>query len=347
MWTKDEDTPDVKFERRDRGYAGNVRIELPPPFAGDEEQSFLCWIRQYEVAVTALVGDSEDCDHELSRLLPTRLTRAAFLLWDSLPRPLKMDYPAVKARLMEAFGRGYFLDRFKTNLSARQRAPNESLDVYAADICRLVQEAFPNYGVVAQQEEKFRRFLAGLDPALRAKCHEQGATDLEEALIIASRCEMAREALRMDYATPYQRSSPVQLPQSVVSSVSTPSMMDQLLDEMKEMRIEMKRIREENDKLIRRSSRKDGEATNQNRRCQCTCGEWDCQSRQTNQRWRNRSRESSLERTPFSGDRGRSPSRRSPEPYGNATGQGSQRRSGVRFLSPRRGGEASQPGNAQ
>ncbi|CAL8269941.1 unnamed protein product [Arctogadus glacialis] len=49
------------------------------------------------------------------------------------------------------------------------------------------------------REEKFRRFLAGLDPALKTKCLEMGATDLEEALHVAERCENARMTLQRDY----------------------------------------------------------------------------------------------------------------------------------------------------
>ncbi|XP_035995289.1 tetratricopeptide repeat protein 21B-like isoform X2 [Fundulus heteroclitus] len=106
----------------------------------------------------------------------------------------------VKERPGAAFGQRQLMDRFRASLTARARAPGESLEVYAADVSRLVAEAFPDYGDVAQREEKFRRFLAGLDPALKAKCLEMGATDLEEALHVAERCENARAALQRDYA---------------------------------------------------------------------------------------------------------------------------------------------------
>ena len=69
-------------------------------------------------------------------------------------------------------------------------------------------EAFPDYGGAARNGETFRRLLAGLDPALQAKCHEQGATDMEEALTIAGHCERARQALRastpgLPYSSPH------------------------------------------------------------------------------------------------------------------------------------------------
>lgn len=132
------------------------------------------------------------------RLLPTRLSKSAFLFWDSLPAVVQGDYPVAKEKLLKAFGQRRFLDCFKANLSVCPHAPGESLDVYAVDVSQLVHEAFPGYGDVAQKEEKVHRFLAGLDPLLRAKCREQGATDLEKALIIAGRCDMARETPKIN-----------------------------------------------------------------------------------------------------------------------------------------------------
>ena len=105
----------------------------------------------------ALVGGTEsDYDFEVVRILPTRLTKAAFLLWDSLPAAVQADYNAVKERLQEAFF-FFFLDCFRANIAARLRAPGESLDVYAAEISKLVLEAIPGYGDVALKEE-LRRF---------------------------------------------------------------------------------------------------------------------------------------------------------------------------------------------
>lgn len=70
-----------------------------------------------------------------------------------LPAAVQADYPAVKKKLLEAFGQRHFFDCFRANLSACPRAPGESLDVFAAEIGQLVQEAFPGYGDIAQKEE--------------------------------------------------------------------------------------------------------------------------------------------------------------------------------------------------
>lgn len=117
--------------------------------------------------------------------------------------------------------------------------------MYAAEIRKLVHQAFPGYGDVTQKEEKFSRFLAGLDPALRTKCHEPWATDLEEALIIAGRCEMARETWQSDYVNnlvhqPPARSGAAAMVHSIADGGGLYQVMDRLTEDVREMRIEMR-----------------------------------------------------------------------------------------------------------
>lgn len=362
MW-KYEDPLDYKASRRERPFSSSdVKIELPPLFSGADGESFSCWSRQYEVAVRALVaGTGGDYEYELARILPTRLSKAAFLLWDSLPAAVQADYSSIKEKLQEAFRQRHFLDCFKANLAARRRAPGESLDVYAADIGKLVQEAFPNYGEAAQREEKFRRFLAGLDPCLRAKCQEQGATDLDEALLIAGRCDIARETLKSDYAYPPVNAATAGKPatalvQSISEDAGWQRTIDRLADDMKEMRKDIKRLSDENERLKYRSHGRDSSALIQEQ-CQCQCGGRGCQSL--------RSWTGPRGRSPDPGWRGRradrptGPDRRSPSPYNNRSGSPrgqSQRpdsgfygdsasRRGVRFLSPGREDPTHQQGN--
>lgn len=96
MWCKDEDD---LYSRPNRDKINrHVRNELPLLFSGDEKQRFLCWAWQFEVAVGALTeGDSAaSYNYELARILPTRLSSGAFLLWDSLPHTVQADYTATK-----------------------------------------------------------------------------------------------------------------------------------------------------------------------------------------------------------------------------------------------------------
>lgn len=147
-----------------------------------------------------MTSPDADLSTVMASVLPTRLSDAAFLYWDSLSSTTQRDYDSVKEKLREGFGPKYSLPFFQTHVNARPRKPGESLDVYSADITRLVLKAFPNYDHNALEGEKFRRFVAGLDPNLQAKIHEMGAEDLEEALRIASRCERARAALQLTTA---------------------------------------------------------------------------------------------------------------------------------------------------
>ncbi len=251
-------------------------------------------------------------------------------------------------------------NRHLPNLSACPRAPGESLDVYTADISQLVHEAFPGYVDIAQREEKFRRFLAGLDPTLQAKCHEQGATDLEEALVIADRCEMARETLKMDYVnTQARHTSPGGGATAMVHSISDGGglyrAIQRLTEDMKEMRLEMKRMTEEN-KCWRPNGWADEWKTS-SVGCQCVCGEQGCQSRRPrgeprgrspDRRWPEQRAEGcpgdrSFPRAPYN-DRTPSPNWHSPRPSRGPFNGDISRRRGVRFLSPRREDTSNQSG---
>ena len=123
---------------------------------------------------------------------------------------MQQDYDKCAAKLNEVFGRKQFLLHFQTFVNARQRLPKEQLEVYAAEITRLVVEAFPEYGKPAITMERFRRFVAGLDPILQSKCHEHGAATLEDALAVACKWERAQEALKL-------------LPPTVIAPALTPS----------------------------------------------------------------------------------------------------------------------------
>lgn len=185
-----------------------LKIDLPPAFKGDGTESFTSWSRRFEVAVQAMSSTDTDLYTVMASVLPTRLADAAFLYWDSLPSSIQKDYDSVKEKLRDVFGPIYSLPFFQTHVNARPRRPGESLDVYSADITRLVLEAFPNYDHNALEGEKFRRFVAGLDPNLQSKVHEMGAEDLEDALRIASRCERARAALQLTtVGSPHSQSS--------------------------------------------------------------------------------------------------------------------------------------------
>ena len=160
-----------------RSVSSSLKIDLPPACKGDGTESFTSLSRRFEVAVQAMSSTDTDLSTVMASVLPTRLADAAFLYWDSLPASTQRDYDSVKEKLKDVFGPKYSLSFFQTHVNARPRKPGESLDVYSADITRLVLEA--NYDHNALEGEKFRRFVAGLDPNLQSKIHEMGAEVLK------------------------------------------------------------------------------------------------------------------------------------------------------------------------
>lgn len=174
----------------------HYRVELPPSFHGNgkDKESFSLWKARLELAVKACADGQQQ---DIATILPTRLSGDALAYWLSLSPEVQQNYEQCTAKLNDVFGRKEFLLHFQTFVNARQRLPREPLEVYAAEVTRLVLEAFPNYGAPAIAMERFRRFIAGMDPILQAKCHEHGATTLEEALTIACKWERAQEALRL------------------------------------------------------------------------------------------------------------------------------------------------------
>lgn len=167
---------------------------FPPIFLGDGKEDFLHWCRRFEVTVEA----SADFDNaRLAKFLPTCLGGTAFNYWDSLPSDIKKDYKQVKEKMKAVFGKRVYLSTFQSYVNARTRLPGEALQVFAAEISHLVDEAFPTYEANAKNGEKFRRFVAGIEPYLQLRIHEQGVDTLDAALALALQIEQAHQASKV------------------------------------------------------------------------------------------------------------------------------------------------------
>lgn len=162
----------------------HYRVDLPPCFHGDgkDQESFSLWKTRLELTVKAC-ADGQQLD--ITTILPTRISGDALVYWLSFSPEVQRNYDQCVTKLNDVFGRKEFLLHFQTFVKARQRLPKKPLEVFAAEITRLVLEAFPDYGEAAIAMERFRRFGAGLDPTLQSKCHEHGASTLEKALAVA------------------------------------------------------------------------------------------------------------------------------------------------------------------
>lgn len=173
-------------------------IPLPPPFRNDGSESFQLWARRYEVIQEARYKDSGvDLDAVLAAELPTRLPPELFIVWDNFPSEIQHSFAAAKKQLQDAFGQKDVIASFQTFPNSRHKLPNEPMEVYAADICRLVKEAFPDFEQNASEYMRLSRFLAGLDQDLQIKCHERGVKTFKDAFQVATQAERARQAARL------------------------------------------------------------------------------------------------------------------------------------------------------
>lgn len=247
--SEDEPSSSARAASARPSLARAKHIPLPPPFRLDGGESFQLWARRYEVIQEARYRDTgTDVDAALAAELPTRLHSSLFLVWDNLPKEIQDDYKATKKHLQKAFGQKDIIASFQTFANSRHRLPNESLDVYAADICRLVKEAFPDFEPNASEYMKLSRFVAGLDQELQIKCHERGVKTLKEALEIATQAERARQAAKLTMPLPPTNNTADMVSNLSVTAVSNTDMHLQeavhvLTDTIKDLSRDMKALK--------------------------------------------------------------------------------------------------------
>ncbi len=138
-----------------------------------------------------------DLDAVLAAELPTRLPPELFIVWDNFPSEIQHSFKAVKKELQEAFGQKDLIASFQTFPNSHHKLPIEPMDVYAADICRLVKEAFPDFEQNASAYMKLSRFLVGLDQELQIKCHKRGVKTFKDAYQVTTQAEEAHTAAKL------------------------------------------------------------------------------------------------------------------------------------------------------
>jgi hypothetical protein len=94
-----------------------------------EGEDFAVWIRKVEL-VASLQGVER-----LEKFVPLFLVRGAFAVFESLEDVVKDDYGKLKAALTRAFSLGQL--KAYDEFVERRLYPNESVDVYVADLRRL------------------------------------------------------------------------------------------------------------------------------------------------------------------------------------------------------------------
>ena len=114
----------------------------------------------------------------------------------------------------------------------------------------LVGQAFPTYNQVQKEAEVLRRLIAGLDPFIRGKIHEQGGANIQGVVELVKNLERAQEHYQSGgYVFAYnplmtQPSSTVAATPATVAQVESPQgsrknepSMQQLYDMIQELQV--------------------------------------------------------------------------------------------------------------
>ena len=122
------------------------------------------------------------------------------MLWDI---PTDATTKDVFERLRTRFGNDIHVERYRAELHARRRRPNEALQSLYLDIVRLTRLAHPNRDVEIAQHVAREAFVNALnDNNLQVAVIEKQPATIEEALTIALRLDAYWAALKVLEAPP-------------------------------------------------------------------------------------------------------------------------------------------------
>lgn len=82
------------------------------------------------------------------------------------------NYQAAKDKLLQQLANVFCIFKSKLTSGRVLGEPEGPLEVYATELSKLVNETFPKYVVVAEEDECLRRFIALIDTFLKLKVQE-------------------------------------------------------------------------------------------------------------------------------------------------------------------------------
>jgi len=130
---------------------------------------------------------------QLAQLKACLTSTAANVIWDSDPSNVD-NLSKLWQTLSDRFGGHDLTEKYRTELRARVRKPNESLSSLYADIKKLSAMGYP--GPTSSAKEAIMRdcFIEALDPDLALKLREKEVADLDQALSTALKLEAIHAA---------------------------------------------------------------------------------------------------------------------------------------------------------
>jgi len=131
---------------------------------------------------------------QLAQLKACLTSTAANVMWDSDPSSVE-DLPKLWQTLADRFGGHDLTEKYRTELRARARKPNESLNSLYADIKKLSAMGYPGPTSAAKEAIMRDCFIEALDPALALKLREKEVANLDQALSSALKLEAIQTAV--------------------------------------------------------------------------------------------------------------------------------------------------------
>lgn len=163
--------------------AGNIKLtEIVRPFDGSND--FFEWVQRLE-----LIGQLQGVEN-MAKFVPLFISGGAFSVYNGLSAEEKNDYGLLKKALMKAFS----IDQFVAfeRLKERKLVQNESVDVYLADIKRLVTLSCKSTPLEDCKELIKTAFVSGLNRTV--KCQIKSACALN-SLTLEAVVERTRSVL--------------------------------------------------------------------------------------------------------------------------------------------------------
>jgi len=174
-------------------------------FEGDKlpRRSFICLPKYDGMSIPFMTFKAEfsnaaaynkwsDSD-QLAQLKACLTSTAANVMWDSDPTEVE-DFRRLWQTLADRFGGHDLTEKYRTELRARVRQPNESLNTLYANIKKLSAMGYSGPTSAAKEAIIKDCFIEALDPDLALKLREQEVANLDQALSSALKLEAIHAA---------------------------------------------------------------------------------------------------------------------------------------------------------
>ena len=137
--------------------ARSQHITRLPPFTGKEP--WKVWYNRFSAVADIKGWDEREC---LAELLPKLQEEAGEFVFGQLPKAATQSVKTLVSELSNRYRVVETKQSYSIKLSRRDQKPNESVEVYAAELKKLYDKAHSQQDSKTRQEDLLRRFLDGL-----------------------------------------------------------------------------------------------------------------------------------------------------------------------------------------